>query len=119
MGYEQKPCNPAQVLSEEIVPYVGHNTSVPYRLEPTIEYPDDMSVQSDQTEISDSVADDSEYQPGGKKFQGVLWDYESRYNETEESCVPPPSKEMQLWQAYRNVYEEKARVNEDKLRYRI
>ena len=119
MGYEQKPCNPAQVLSEEIVPYVGPKTSVPYRLEPTIEYPDDMSVQSDQTEISDSVADDSEYQPGGKKFQGVLWDYESKYNETEESCVPPPSKEMQLWQAYRNVYEEKARKNEHKLREKI
>ena len=33
--------------------------------------------------------------------------------------VPPPSQEMQLWRAYRNVYEEKARVNEDKLRDRI
>ena len=120
MGYEQKPCNPAQVLSEEIVPYVGHKTPTPYRLEPTIEYPDDMSVESDQ--ILDS-ADDPDYQLGGKKFQGVLWDnvwhYQSRYNETEESCVPPPSKEMQLWRAYRNIYEEKARKNEHKLREKI
>ena len=118
MGYEQKPCNP--VLSEEIVPYVGHKTPTPYRLEPTIEYPDDMSVESDQ--ILDS-ADDPDYQLGGKKFQGVLWDnvwhYQSRYNETEESCVPPPSKEMQLWRAYRNIYEEKARKNEHKLREKI
>jgi hypothetical protein len=117
MGYEQKPCNPAQVLSEEIVPYVAHKTSVPYRLEPTIEYPDDMSVESDQ--ILDS-ADDPD-QPGGKKLQGVLWDnvwhYESRYKET--ACVPQPSKEMQLWQAYRNAYEEKARKNEYKLQKRI
>ena len=90
MGYEQKPCNPAQVLSEEIVPYVGHKTSVPYRLEPTIEYPDDMSVESDQKEILDSVADDPEYQ-----------------------------QEMQLWRAYRDAYEEKARKNENKLRKRI
>jgi len=89
MGYEQKPCNPAQVLSEEIVPYVAHKTSVPYRLEPTIEYPDDMSVQSDQKEILDS-ADDPEYQ-----------------------------QEMQLWRAYRDAYEEKARKNENKLRERI
>ena len=90
MGYEQKPCNPAQVLSEEIVPYVGHKTSVPYRLEPTIEYPDDMSVESDQKEILDSVADDPEYQ-----------------------------QEMQLWRAYRDAYEEKARKNENTLRKRI
>jgi hypothetical protein len=89
MGYEQKPCNPAQVLSEEIVSYVGPKTSVPYRLEPTIEYPDDMSVQSDQKEILDS-ADDPEYQ-----------------------------QEMQLWRAYRDAYEEKARKNENKLRERI
>ena len=88
MGYEQKPCNP--VLSEEIVPYVGHKTSVPYRLEPTIEYPDDMSVESNQKEILDSVADDPEYQ-----------------------------QEMQLWRAYRDAYEEKARKNENKLRKRI
>ena len=33
--------------------------------------------------------------------------------------MPPPSKEMQLWRAYRNIYEEKARKNENKLREKI
>jgi hypothetical protein len=130
MGYEQKPCNP---VSEEIVPYSGHKTSTPYRPEPTIEYPDEMDVESNaeitdaQLAILDSVADDPEYQQALKQVwirrskDGIVWKEESRVKEIPKKpyYVPPPSQEMQLWRAYRNVYEEKARVNEDKLRYRI
>ena len=84
MGYEQKPCNP---VSEEIVPYSGHKTSTPYRPEPTIEYPDEMDVESNaeitdsqlaildmdvsdgqHQEILDIVADDPEYQQALKEF---------------------------------------------------
>ena len=129
MGYEQKPCNP--VLSEEIVPYSGHKTSTPYRPEPTIEYPDEMDVESTDAQLAilDSVADDPEYQQALKQVwifrskDGSVWKQGSRVKEIpkekEPYYVPPPSQEMQLWRAYRNVYEEKARVNEDKLRYRI
>ena len=126
MAYDQKPCNP---VSEEIVLYSGHKTSTPYRPEPTIEYPDEMDVESTDAQLAilDSVADDPEYQQALKQFwifrskDGSVWKQESRVKEIakEPYYVPPPSQEMQLWRAYRNVYEEKARMNEDKLRYRI
>ena len=84
MGYEQKPCNP--VLSEEIVPYSGHKTPTPYRPEPTIEYPDEMDVESTDAQLAilDSVADDPEYQQALKQFwifrskDGSVWKQGSR-----------------------------------------
>ena len=117
------------------MPYSGHKTPTPYRPEPTIEYPDEMDVESDaeitdaQLAILDSVADDPEYQQALKQFwifrskDGSVWKQKSSVKEIpkekEPYYVPPPSQEMQLWRTYRNVYEEKARVNEDKLRCRI
>ena len=118
MGYEQKPCNP---VSEELVPYVGPDT--PYRPEPTVEYPDEetdaqraqLAILDDQhQQILDSV-DDAEYEQALKQF----WVRQYKSEIRQPFYVPPQSQEMELWRAYRYVYEEKARNNEYKLRERI
>ena len=111
MGYEQKPCFTVSMNYHE-----GYDSeSSIHRPVPTVEHPDyeEYTVQG----LKKAMLNQPSYAFADREAV-VPYDLWTR---SEEALVPylQPSSEMQLWQAYRNDYEEKGRKNEEKLQRRI